>query len=154
VPSVRLIDEKGEQLGILNRAEALQKARESGLDLVEVAPNSNPPVCKIMDYGKFKYQQRKKQHHQHRTQVKEIRIGFKTGEHDLEVKAKRVREFLAKKDRVLVSMRLRGREMGHVDLGVEHLREFAQRFEEIAKVERPAGRESGGRLSMVLAPKT
>lgn len=152
---MRLIDANGEQLGVVAKTAALAKARETELDLVEVAPNLDPPVCRILDYGKFKYKQKKKQHqHHHKTLIKEVRVGISTGEHDLDTKAKHVREFLDKKDKVLVSMRLRGREYGHVDLGIQVLEQFALRFEDIAKVERAPRRETGGRLSVLIAPKT
>ena len=151
---VRLIDEKGEQVGIVPKSAALGRAREAGVDLVEVAPNLDPPVCRILDYGKFKYKQKKKQHqHHHKQQLKEIRVGMSTGEHDLDTKAKRVREFLEKNDKVLVSMRLRGREHGHVDQGIQVLEQFAQRFEDVGKIERAPSRESGSRLSVLLTPR-
>ena len=151
--SVLLVAEDGKQIGVVTRGEALAKAQETGLDLVEVAPNLNPPVCRILDYGKFKYKQRKKQPHHHRPQLKEIRISLTTAQHDLDVRAKRVVEFLKKKDKVLVSMRLRGRQHGHADQGKEILTNFAKRFEDVGKVERAPDKDSGGKISVLLAPK-
>ena len=151
---VRLVTSEGEHLGIISREEALTKARNDGLDLVEVAPEADPPVCKIMDYGKFKYRKQKKQHQaHHRSQLKEIRIGFGTEEHDLAFKAKHVREFLEKHDRVMISMRLKGRQQAHGDLGLARMMEFAKRFEDICKVETPPRIERPSRVSMLLAPK-
>ena len=151
---VRLIGVDGAQLGVLTREEAMLKAQEAGLDLVEVAPTADPPVCRLMDYGKFKYQQRKKFHqHHHRPVMKEVRIGMMTDDHDLDVKSRRARDFLAKHDKVLISMRLRGRQKAHTDIGVEVMLGFAARLEDVAKVERPPGRDATGKISMLLAPK-
>jgi len=125
------------------------------LDLVEVAPEADPPVCKLLDYGKFKYRQKKKRHGQkhHRARLKEVRIGLSTGEHDLNVKANRVREFLKEHDKVVVTMRLRGRQRAHGDLALECMTEFARRFEDVAKLERAPERAGAGQLSMQLKPK-
>jgi translation initiation factor IF-3 len=134
----------------------LARAREAGLDLVEVSPNSRPPVCRIMDYGKWKYAQKKKERkakaHRHETELKEVRIRTpKISKHDLEIKSQRAREFLERGDRVQFTLRFRGREMAHVDLGQEVLASIKLGLADIAKVERDF-RMEGKRLSMVLAP--
>ena len=153
--TVRLVGPEGNQLGIVAREEALRQAQESEVDLVEVAPEADPPVCKLLDYGKFKYRQKKRQHggKQHRPKLKGMRIGFSSEEHDLAFKAERVKEFLAEHDTVEVFMVLRGRQRAHADLAVEHMVEFASRYEDIAKMERPPRRSSAGRVTMLLAPK-
>lgn len=128
-------------------------AREEGLDLVEVAPNERPPVCRIMDYGKFKYQQGKRQHkHPHKTKVKEIRLRPRTDEHDIQVKVNRAKEFLSHKDKVLVTLIFRGREGAHEDEGRKVIQTVIDQLEEIAKVEQPPNRQ-GRRMTCVLAPK-
>jgi len=118
---VRLIDAEGGQLGVCDIRDALRKAEEAGLDLVEVAPNSSPPVCRIMDYSRFKYEQEKKEREarkkQHVVHLKELKIGPKIEEHDYRVKLGHLERFLKRGDKVKVSMRFRGREMQHVDLG-------------------------------------
>ncbi len=122
---------------------------------MEVAPSADPVVCKLMDYGKFKYHQKKRRQSQkhHRSRVKGMRIGLSSDEHDLAFKAARVREFLQDHDKVEVYMQLRGREKAHGDLAVEHMADFASRFEDVAKVERSPGRTSASRVSMLLSPK-
>ena len=129
-------------------------AGEANLDLVEVSPNSDPPVCRIMDYGKWKYRRGKKtgKTKAHVSIIKEVRLRPKTGVHDQDVKVKRAREFLAKGDKVLFSMRFRGREMAHQDIGVGMFERIKEQLEDIAKVERSWSMD-GRRLSMVLAPK-
>ena len=119
ISPVRVINAEGAMLGVMPTSKALEAAREAGLDLVEVAPNERPPVCKIIDYGKFKYTQKKKlsKQKQHQVHVKEIRVRPKTGDHDIEVKVKRAREFLEHKDKVLVNVLFRGRELAHIDEG-------------------------------------
>ncbi|MCK4283748.1 MAG: translation initiation factor IF-3 [Candidatus Brocadiae bacterium] len=146
---------EGDQLGIVSRDEALKLAQEKELDLVEVAPNADPPVCKLLDYGKFKYRQKKKKHGQkhRRTRLKGMKIGLNTGIHDLDFKAARVREFLQEHDKVEVFMQLRARQKAHGDLAVEHMNEFAARFEDIAKVERGPQRSGPGRVTILLTPK-
>ena len=142
-------------MGIVACADALKQAQELEVDLVEVAPNADPPVCKLLDYGKFKYRQKKKLQSQkhHRARVKEIRIGLTTDKHDLAFKAKRVEGFLAEHDRVVISMRLRGRQRAHANLAVEHMSEFAARFEEISKIESGPTRSSAGQITMLLTPR-
>lgn len=130
-------------------------ARQVGLDLVEVAPQSDPPVCRIMDYGKYKYDLKKKQHNaksqRHEVEMKEVRIKTpKIGRHDLDIKVSRAREFLQRGDRVQFTLRFRGREMAHQDLGREILNSIKAALEEVAKVERDF-RMEGRRLTMVLA---
>lgn len=132
-------------------------AAEAGLDLVEVSPNDRPPVCRIMDYGKFKYEQKKKQSNntkQHHMQIKEIRLRPKTGTHDIEVKVKRARHFLEHRDKVKINVIFRGRENAHHDRGREMLDEIIGSLEDIAKIEKPPGMESGRTMSAVLAPKS
>jgi translation initiation factor IF-3 len=136
--------------------EAMKRARESGLDLVEVAPDAKPPVCKIMDYGKFKYEQKKKAHtaktKQKVTHIKELRLRPKTEEHDLMVKIKKAKEFLTAGDRVQVNMLFKGREMAHIDLGKTLLEKFGVEIADVGKVERPAILD-GRRMTLVLVPK-
>lgn len=141
-------------MGVLETEQALAMASEVGLDLVEVSPNGEPPVCRIMDYGKWKYRRGKKvgKPKSHIPVLKEIRLRPKTGEHDQQVKIKHAREFMSKGDKVLFSMRFRGREMAHYDLGVEMFQQIKAQLEDIAKVETD-WTMSGRRLSMVLAPK-
>lgn len=152
-PSVRLIGPEGQQLGVVSREEALTAAREAGLDLVEVAPNENPPVCRILDFGKFKYLQKKKQQKGHPGQirVKEIRVRPGTGDADLEVKIKRAREFLADKDKVLVSVMFRGREAAHMDEGEKVLGQVIERLADLGKVEGGISRQSK-RLVCTIVP--
>ena len=124
------------------------------MDLVEVAPNERPPVCKIIDYGKFKYTQKKKlsKQKQHQIQVKEIRVRPKTGEHDIEVKVKRAREFLEHKDKVLVNVLFRGRELAHIDEGRRVMEEVLQALDEVGKLEKNPSME-GRRMTAILAPE-
>jgi translation initiation factor IF-3 len=150
------VDQDGNMVGVIPTAEALQLAAESGLDLVEVNPNERPPICRIMDYGKFKYEQKRKKtksSKQHQGQVKEIRLRPKTGEHDIEVKVKRAREFLAHKDKVKINIIFRGRENAHRDRGRQMLVDIIELLEDIAKVEKAPTMESGRTMSAVLAPK-
>ncbi len=140
-------------MGIIEIEQALDLAPESGLDLVEVSPNEEPPVCRIMDYGKWKYGRSRKttKVKAHISILKELRLRPKTGIHDQEVKIKRAREFLTKGDKVLFSMRFRGREMAHQDIGVQMFEDIKLKLEDLAKVETDWSM-SGRRLSMVLAP--
>jgi len=152
---VRLIGEEGEQLGIKSLGDAMAVARERTLDLVEVAPNAMPPVCRLMDYGKFKYRQRKKQHdakaHHHRIQTKEIRLHPKTQEHDLEFKARHARRLLDLGDKIQVNVFFKGREMAHRELGFDVLARFQKLLEDCTKVEQEP-RIEGRRMTMILAP--
>jgi translation initiation factor IF-3 len=134
--------------------QALEAAEEAGLDLVEVSPEARPPVCKIMDYGKFKYKQKKRLHQRkvHVSQLKEIWARPKTDKHDLEMKINRARQFIENKDKVQVVVRFRGREMSHQELGLKIMARFKEELADMVKVEqepRPAGR----RMIMVLTPK-
>jgi translation initiation factor IF-3 len=153
---VRLIDPDGTQIGIVPTKQALATANEFGLDLVEISPNANPPVCKIMDYGRFKYEQTKKQQiakkKQSTFQVKEIKVRPKTGEHDLQVKIGHIRKFLGKKDKVKVTVMFRGREITLSDTGRELLEKIAGDTEDLASVEQYPKFE-GRTMIMVLAPK-
>ena len=153
-PQVRVISAEGEQLGEMSTAEALAVARQQGFDLVEVAPDSKPPVCRIMDYGKFKYQQKKKlaKQHTHHSKLKEVRFRPKTGEHDLQVKIGKAREFLTAKDKVQISVMFKGRELAHIDEGEKVMNHVLAVLEEIGKVEAPPKR-ADKRIVCLLAPK-
>ncbi len=151
---VRVIGVDGKQLGILPIEQALALAREAELDLVEVGPLERPPVCRIMDYGKFKYEQRKRQHRAqtHQVKIKEIRVRPRTGKHDLEVKINRAREFLQDKDKVLVTVQFKGRELAHVEEGQRVMAEILQALEDVGRLESPPANQ-GKRLVCLLAPK-
>ena len=156
VPLVRLIDSAGEQLGIVSIEDALGKAAEAGMDLVEVAPNSDPPVCRIMDYGKYKYQQAKKAQEakkkQSQTQVKEIKMRPKIADHDFSFKMKKILSCLENKDRVKVTVQFRGREIAYADSGRELLSRVAEEAQELGQVEGTPKLE-GRFMIMILAPK-
>ncbi|MGC1273743.1 MAG: translation initiation factor IF-3 [Planctomycetaceae bacterium] len=151
---IRVVSHDGQMLGVIPTIDALNLAREAGLDLVEVAPNERPPVCRIMDFGKFKYQQKKKHSVKppHQTQIKEIRLRPKTGEHDIDFKIKRARDFLSHKDKVKVNILFRGREHAHQGRGKEILEGVIAQLQDVAKVEKPPGME-GRMMTAVLAPK-
>jgi len=153
---VRLINETGENIGVIGLKEALVMAAEAELDLVEVAPEAKPPVCRIMDFGKHKYRLKKKQHQshvkQHHSQLKQLRLSPVIEEHDIQVKLRRAREFLERGDRVTFNMMFKGRQMLHRDGGRQILERIAADLEEVAKVELPP-RMEGRRLWMVIAPK-
>ncbi len=153
---VRVIGIEGEQLGIMPRNEAIAAARDVGCDLVEVSSNSEPPVCRIMDYGKFKYEQQKKRQdakkRQTVVQVKEIKVRPKTDDHDYETKLRHVRRFIEDGDRCKVTVFFRGREIVHKDRGMDILERFVKDLEEIAKVEQEP-RAEGRTLQMLLVPK-
>jgi translation initiation factor IF-3 len=154
ISPVRLIDSEGQPLGVVPTLQALEKAREAGLDLVEVAPNERPPVCKILDYGKFRYEQSRKANKSkvHQQKLKEVRVRPKTGDHDVEVKINAVRKFLEHKDKVLLSVQFRGRELQHIEEGKKVLDLMLEKLADVAKVERGASME-GKRMSAMLAPK-
>lgn len=154
ISPLRVVDNLGEMLGVIPRDKALEIARERDLDLVEVAPLERPPVCKIMDYGKFKFEQNRKVRKvkQHHSQMKEIRVRPQCGAHDLEVKLKHAREFLGEKDKVQITMQFRGREMAHTEVGLEVLQKMVEKLQDIAKVEQSPRRE-GRRIVAVLAPR-
>ena len=153
---VRLIGDEGEQLGIMSSQEALRIAAERDLDLVKIAPGSNPPVCKIMDYGKFRFEQAKKEMEAKKNQrvieIKEIRMSPGIGENDFNTKLKNGQKFLADGDRVKVSVRFRGREMAHTEIGAELLKDFAGKCADIANMDK-APKLEGRNMSMFLSPK-
>lgn len=153
---IRLIAEDGQQVGVMPTKDALAMAAEAHLDLVEVAPQANPPVCRIMDYGKFKYQQSKKQQEARRRQttiqVKEVKVRPKIEEHDMAFKLKHIRRFLADRDKVKVTMIFRGREMAHQDRGYAILKQMAEALVDVALVEQEPKHE-GRTLFMIMAPK-
>lgn len=152
---VRLIDENGEMLGVFPLEAAIEKAYEAGLDLVEVSPNADPPVCKILDYGKYKYEQQKKASEARKKQktvdVKEVKIRPGIEPHDYQVKMKNARRFLEGGDKVKVTMRFRGREMAHQDIGLGLLQKMQDELAEISKTELQPKLE-GRQVIMVLAP--
>ncbi len=153
---MRCIDPEGEQLGILSIDEALRKAGEFGLDLVELQPNAVPPVCKILDYGKYKYQAQKRASEARKKQkvieVKEIKLRPNIDSHDYEVKMRAVRKFLESGDKVKITLRFRGREMAHTELGTQLLDRVKEDIAEEAKIEALPKME-GRQMIMVLAPK-
>lgn len=155
VPQVRLIDENGNQVGVVPTYEALQMARDRGLDLMEISPNAQPPVCKICDYGKFKYEKKKKEHIAKKKQtvikVKEIQLRPQTEEHDLEYKFKSVRQFLMDGDKAKITIMFRGREITYADQGFKMMRQLQERVKDIAVTEAPPKLE-GKKLIMILAP--
>lgn len=150
-----MIDETGQQLGIMDVAEALRLAEERSLDLVEMAATARPPTCKLMDFGKYKYEQKKKSQGQKKTILrrKEIKLRPKIEENDFNVKVNHARAFLQKGHKVLVTMIFRGREAMHGELGRELLVRFAKALEDCARLEREPSRDQKNRMEMVLAPK-
>jgi translation initiation factor IF-3 len=154
---VRVIDEDGQMLGVMSSFAALQLARERNLDLVEVSPQAVPPVCKIMDWGRYKYEQSKRESearkHQKVTQLREIRLAPRTAEHDIAVKVRKIQEFLAEGDKVKVSVVFRGREMAHPEIGRVLLEQITQAIKGTATVERPPLME-GRMMSMIVSKLT
>ncbi len=155
-PNVRLIDENGSQVGVVSRFEAMRRAQEAGLDLVEVAANASPPVCKILDYGKYKYELQKKAAEARKKQkvidVKEIKMRPSIDVHDYDVKMRQMKSFLGDGDKVKVTLRFRGREMAHQELAVKLLDRVTGDLKDLAKVEQ-FPRLEGKQMSMVVAPK-
>ncbi|MEI7835941.1 MAG: translation initiation factor IF-3 [Planctomycetota bacterium] len=156
ISPIRLIGADDEQFGVMDTVEAMAKAKEAGLDLVEVAPTAEPPVCRIMDYGKWLYSQKKKDQkskaHRHETELKEIRIRTpKIGDHDLEIKVQHAKGFLSRGDRVQFTLRFRGRELAHIDEGERIFEEITKQLVGIAKIDQPYRRE-GRRITMTLGP--
>ena len=153
---VRLIGEDGEQLGIVSVKEAMRLAEEAGLDLVKIAPTAKPPVCKIVDYGKFKYEQLRKEKEAKKKQkvveIKEIRLSPNIDTNDLNTKMNAARKFITKGDRVKVTLRFRGREMAHMNSSKHILDDFAEMLADVAVIEKPAKQE-GRSMSMVLTEK-
>ena len=156
VPQVRLIDENGEMLGVMSIRDALYKAFQAGLDLLEISPNAVPPVCKITDYGKFKYEQQKKANEARKKQkvveIKEIKVRPNIDDHDYEVKMKQMRNFIGEGDKVKVTLRFRGREMAHQELGVKVLERIRNDLIELVRVEQMPKLENR-QMVMVVAPK-
>ena len=151
---MRLIGVNGEQLGVLPTSQALEMARTATLDLVEVAAAERPPVCKIMDYGKFRYQQSRKgtKTKPHQQKLKEIRVRPKTGDHDVETKINQARKFLEHKDKVLVNVLFRGRELQHIDEGQRIIISMLEKLADVCKIEKAPSME-GKRMTAMLAPK-
>ncbi len=153
ISPIRVIGSDGTQYGVISTDEALSRARDAGLDLVEVAPNEKPPVCRIMDFGKYKYEKSKKSGQRtHQTKTKEIRLRPKTGEHDVETKVRQAIGFLQHKDKVQVSVIFRGREMAHVDEGRRVMENVLQELAEYSKLEQPP-LQQGKRMIATVAPK-
>jgi translation initiation factor IF-3 len=155
ISPVRLIGPAGEQVGVIPTSQALEMAREANLDLVEVAPTERPPVCKILDFGKFKFLQKQKAkdktktHHQ---KLKEIRLRPKTGDHDIETKVNQARKFLEHKDKVLVYVLFKGRELQHIDEGRRIIVQILEKLADLAKIEKAPTME-GKRMTAMLAPR-
>jgi translation initiation factor IF-3 len=156
-PEVRLIGADGDNVGVVSPQSAVEMAEAAGLDLVEISPNANPPVCKIMDYGKYKYEQQKRESEARKKQkvieVKEVKFRPNTDTHDYDVKMRNVLKFLEKGDKVKVTLRFRGREMAHQDLGRELLNRVAEDVKEVGKVENMPKME-GRQMIMIIGPVT
>ena len=155
--NIRLVsDIEDEQLGIMTVAQAMRLAHERNLDLVEIAPRANPPVCRLMDYGKYRFDQLKRdkeaKKNQRITSLKEVKLRINIEEHDFETKAKNAQKFLEGKDKVKVTIMFRGREVTHPELGEALCRKMAERLDEIAYVEKPANAE-GRNMTMIMAPR-
>lgn len=152
-PKLRLIDENEEMIGIMDKFQALQMAKEKGLDLVEVSPKAEPPVAKILDYGKFQYlqekQKRKAKQKQKKTETKGIRISPRIGEHDLKMRVEKAKEFLEEGNKIRVEMSLKGREHRHTDLAKEKIQEFIEGLGEDIEQEQPISK-AGGTLSTIV----
>ena len=153
---LRVIDSDGTQLGIMPLRRAMELAEQKNLDLVKIAPQANPPVCKIIDYGKFRFEQAKREKEARKNQrvveIKEVRLSLNIDTHDFETKRNHALRFISEGNKVKASFRLRGREMGHPELGLEIMRRFADAMSEVANVEKPAKLE-GRTMLMFLAPK-
>lgn len=153
---LRIVDADGAQLGIMSSREALEIATNRGLDLVMIAPNATPPVCRIMNYGKYKFEQAKKEKDQRKNQktieLKEIRLSYNIDVHDFETKLNQAKKFISSGNKVKVSIRFRGREMAHTALGQERMERFAEQLSEIASVDR-APKLEGRNMMMFLTPK-
>ena len=156
VREVRLIDEEGHQVGVVQTRDALQRARDVGMDLIEVAPTATPPVCRIMDYGKFKYEQAKREKEAHKkskqVELALIRVRPNIDDHDLNVKLRNARRFLEDGDKVRVFVVFRSREFTHPEFGRKLLTRFVEELGELANIEKPIGME-GRQMTLVLAPK-
>ncbi len=156
-PELRVVTDDGQQLGIMNRNAALDAAVERDLDLVLIAPNAKPPVAKIMDYGKFKFETQKREKEAKKNQkvieIKEVRLSPTIEEHDIMVRVKNATKFLAQGNKLKVSIRFRGRQMAHTEVGYEVMKDFASRLEEVAVVETRAKME-GRNMTMMMSPST
>jgi translation initiation factor IF-3 len=156
-PEVRVIDPDGKQMGVLPVKEAIKIAEERGLDLVEVAPNSQPPVCRIMNYGKYKYQQSKRtqeaRKHQTVIRIKEVKVRPRTEEHDFQFKLRHVKRFLDEGNKVKISILFRGREIAHPEFGKELLNRFIEAVKDVMVIEQ-SPRLEGRNMVMILAPKS
>ena len=156
VHSVRLVNERGDMVGVVPRNEALAMAADAGLDLVEIAPNADPPVCKILDFGKYKYEEQKKKNEAKKKQkvieVKEIKFRPSIDDHDYDVKMRSMQKFIGEGDKVKVTMRFRGRELAHQELGMNVLMRVRDDLDEVAKVEQ-FPRMEGRQMTMVVSPK-
>ncbi|MBB5693307.1 translation initiation factor IF-3 [Roseomonas pecuniae] len=155
-PQIRLIDQDGEMIGVMSARDALARAYEVGMDLLEISPNAEPPVCKITDFGKFKYEQQKKANEARKRQkvveIKEIKVRPNIDDHDYEVKMRQMKGFIEEGDKVKVTLRFRGREMAHQDLGAKVLERIRNEMAEAVKVE-SMPRLENRQMIMVLAPK-
>ena len=153
---LRLVDERGQMIGVVSRSDALTRASEAGLDLVEVAPGADPPVAKILDYGKYKYEEQKKKNEARKKQkiieVKEIKLRPGIDDHDYDVKMRSMVKFIEEGDKVKVTMRFRGRELAHQDLGMNVLMRVKDDLDKVAKVEQTP-RMEGRQMTMVMSPK-
>jgi len=155
LPEIFLVSETGEKIGKIATRAALEKARQKGLDLVEVAPNARPPVCRIMDFGNFLYEQKKKEKSQKKagkTEIKGVRFGIRISDHDLETKLRAVKKFLEKGHPIKATLQFRGREIVHTDLGFAKMNEFAEKLAEYAKIEQPP-KKQGRQIVMILSPQ-
>lgn len=156
IPQVRLIDQDGEMIGVMTAREAVQRAFSVGLDLVEISPNADPPVCKILDFGKFKYEQQKKRNEAKKKQkvieIKEIKVRPNIDENDYQVKMRAMKSFIEEGDKVKVTLRFRGREMAHQDIGVRVLERIRAEMDSTSKVEQMPRMENR-QMVMVLSPR-
>jgi len=155
IPQIRLIGESGDQLGVVETAKALDMAQEAGLDLVEVAPNARPPVCRIMDYGKYRYEQGKKarKNRQSTSQLKEIRMRVRISDHDYQFKIRHAEKFLSQRHKVRIAVEFRGRENAHRDIGRVLMARIEEDLQESGQIESPA-RDEGRNLVIIVAPKS
>ncbi|HIA61953.1 MAG TPA: translation initiation factor IF-3 [Planctomycetes bacterium] len=153
ISPIRVIDHDGEQLGVIDTDRAKEIAIEAGLDLVEVAPNEDPPVCRIMDYGKYKYEKKKKANKNtaHSSKTKEVRLRPKTGRHDIDFKVNQAKKFLEHKDKVQITVQFRGREMAHIDEGRKVMDDVVKELAEYGKIEQPPV-QHGRRMTCMIVP--
>ncbi|MBI2453787.1 translation initiation factor IF-3 [Candidatus Peregrinibacteria bacterium] len=156
MPTIRLIDENDNQVGLVALEKGIQMAREREMDLVEVAPNAKPPVCKILDFGKFLYRQKKQEQKQKKankqSEVKRIRLSMRTDIHDPETKANKAKEFLKERHLVKIALVIRGREFTHIELAYQKMKKFSELIGENGKIDEPA-KKQGNNIIMILAPQ-